>query len=124
MAAKAVWERSVLRDRAQATPRESIMLKKLLSGLFGGDDKPKAAPAAEPVAYKGYQIISEPAEEGGQYRVSGWIRKPAEGKEGEVLEHRFERSDLVPGREACDALMVSKAQRYIDQVGDEMFTSR
>ncbi len=99
------------------------MLKKLFSGLFGsGDETPKNAPAAEAVEYKGYQIISEPADQGGQYRVSGWIRKP--GADGEMLEHRFERSDMVPGREACDQLMVSKAQRYIDQVGDEMFKSR
>lgn len=99
------------------------MLKKLFSGLFGdGADKPKGA--AEPVEYKGYQIVSEPAEQGGQYRVSGWIRKPlsGEGQGGETLEHRFERSDMVPGREACDQLMISKAQRFIDEVGDEMFT--
>ncbi|MDI5936390.1 HlyU family transcriptional regulator [Halomonas sp. M4R5S39] len=96
------------------------MFKKLLSGLFGGgDEKPKDA-AAEPVEYKGFQIVSEPAELGGLYRVSGWIRKP--GADGELLEHRFERSDMVPGREACDQLMISKAQRFIDEVGDEMFT--
>ncbi|AXY42956.1 HlyU family transcriptional regulator [Halomonas alkalicola] len=99
------------------------MLKKLLSGLFGGGEKaPGSAPAAEPVAYKGYQIISEPADQGGQYRVSGWIRKP--GEDGEVQEHRFERSDMVPGREACDQLMVSKAQRFIDEVGEGMFRPR
>lgn len=97
------------------------MLKKLFSGLFGGGEgKPKGAAAAEPVEYKGYQIVSEPADQGGQYRVSGWIRKPV--ADGELLEHRFERSDMVPGREACDQLMVSKAQRFIDEVGDEMFT--
>lgn len=28
---------------------------------------------------------------------------------------------MLPGREACDALMVSKAQRFIDEVGDAMF---
>ncbi|PWV68873.1 HlyU family transcriptional regulator [Halomonas sp. A11-A] len=99
------------------------MLKKLLSGLFGGGEKaPGSAPAAEPVAYKGYQIISEPADQGGQYRVSGWIRKP--GEDGEVQEYRFERSDMVPGREACDQLMVSKAQRFIDEVGEGMFRPR
>ncbi|MCE8002314.1 HlyU family transcriptional regulator [Billgrantia ethanolica] len=99
------------------------MLKKLLGGLFGsGDAKSATAKAAEPVEYNGYQIVSEPVEQGGQYRVSGWIRKP--GADGEALEHRFERSDLVPGREACDQLMVSKAQRYIDQVGDGMFEPR
>ncbi|MGQ4880084.1 HlyU family transcriptional regulator [Billgrantia sp. LNSP4103-1] len=98
------------------------MLKKFLGGLFGGGDaKPGNAKAAEPVEYNGYKIVSEPAEQGGQYRVSGWIRK--EGAAGELLEHRFERSDLVPGREACDQLMVSKAQRFIDQIGDDMFKS-
>lgn len=108
------------------------MLKKLLSGLFGGA-KPASgnAPAAEPVEYKGYLIVSEPADQGGQYRVSGWIRKPAGGGEqggeeggeqgSEPLEHRFERSDMVPGREACDQLMIGKARRFIDEVGDAMF---
>lgn len=104
------------------------MFKKLLSALLGGgDSKSGNAAAAEPVAYKGYLIISEPADQGGQYRVSGWIRKPlpaAEGEGGEMLEYRFERSDMLPGREACDALMVSKAQRFIDEVGDEMFSPR
>ncbi|MFO7649115.1 HlyU family transcriptional regulator [Halomonas campaniensis] len=96
------------------------MFKKLLSGLFGGGDaRPGNAAAAEPVEYKGYLIVSEPADQGGQYRVSGWIRKP--GANGEEQAHRFERSDMVPGREACDELMVSKAQRFIDEVGDDMF---
>jgi len=101
------------------------MFKKLFSGLLGGDDgKSGNAAAAEPVEYKGYLIISEPADQGGQYRVSGWIRKPvpaADSEAGKMLEHRFERSDMLPGREACDALMVSKAQRCIDEVGDGMF---
>lgn len=99
------------------------MFKKLLGGLFGGDDTKTAGVAAtEPVEYNGYQIVSEPAEQGGQFRVSGWICK--QGAEGELLEHRFERSDLVPGREACDELMLDKAKRFIDQIGDEMFTPR
>lgn len=104
------------------------MFKKLLSGLFGaGDDDatPGNASPAEPVEYNGYLIISEPAKQGGQYRVSGWIRRPLTGdgeeEEDEVLEHRFERSDMVPGREACDELMISKAQRFIDEMGDDMF---
>ncbi len=103
------------------------MLKKLFSGLFGAGDDSPARRAAEPVEYKGYLIVSEPDAQGGQYRVSGWIRKPLprEGEEGaQYLEHRFERSDMVPGREACDQLMVSKAQRLIDEIGDEMFKPR
>jgi hypothetical protein len=31
---------------------------------------------------------------------------------------------MVPGREACDQLMVSKAQRFIDEVGEGMFRPR
>lgn len=100
------------------------MLKQLFGALFKGDGKSssRAAPEAEAVEYRGYLIISHPEEQGGQFRVSGVIRKPIEG--GETLEHRFERSDLVPGREACDALMRQKAERYIDEVGDEMFEPR
>ncbi|MFC3282587.1 HlyU family transcriptional regulator [Litchfieldella rifensis] len=93
------------------------MLKKLLSGLMGGGSK--SAPDVEPVEYKGYLIISDPQDRDGQFRVSGWIRKPVDG--GEMLEHRFERSDVVSSREACDELMVSKAQRFIDDLGDDIF---
>ena len=98
------------------------MFKKLLSGLFGsqgGGNTSTGTKAAEPVEYKEYLIISQPDNQSGQYRVSGWIRKP--DSQGGAQEHRFERSDMLPGREACDALMVSKAQRYIDEVGDAMF---
>lgn len=93
------------------------MLKKLFSGLLSGGDKPAAT--AEPVEYKGYLIVSDPQDREGQYRVSGWIRKPVNGDE--MLEHRFERSDTVSSRDACDELMVSKAQRFIDDLGDDIF---
>tara|TARA_R110002012_G_scaffold91312_3_gene222471 strand:+ start:14224 stop:14553 length:330 start_codon:yes stop_codon:yes gene_type:complete len=98
------------------------MLKKLISGLFGSGSQGSpgtTTKAAEPVEYKGYEIISQPDDQSGQFRVSGLIRKP-DANEG-ALEHRFERSDMLPGREACDAMMVTKAQRYIDEVGDDMF---
>lgn len=100
------------------------MFKKLLAGLFGSQGSGEASAgtkAADPVEYKEYVIISQPDNQSGQYRVSGWIRKP--DSQGGAQEHRFERSDMLPGREACDALMVSKAQRYIDEVGDSMFES-
>ena len=98
------------------------MFKKLLSGLFGSDRQAgsgAATEAAEPVEYKGYDIVSQPDSQSGQYRVSGWIRKA--DASGETLEHRFERSDMLPGREACHTMMVTKAQRYIDEVGETMF---
>lgn len=104
------------------------MLKKLLSGLFGsGNDTPGRSPTADPVDYKGYLIVSDPEDLGGQLRVSGWIRKPVASQgqgSGETLEVRFDRSDMVADREACDQMMIRKAQRYIDEVGDGMFGSR
>ncbi len=99
------------------------MFKKLFSGLFGGSEKGAAGggtQAAEPVEYKDYVIISQPDNQSGQFRVSGWIRKF--DSEGVTHEHRFERSDMLPGRDACDAMMITKAQRFIDEVGEEMFT--
>jgi hypothetical protein len=98
------------------------MLKKLFSGLFGSDAKTSAGPttkAADPVEYKGYSIVSQPDDQSGQFRVSGWISKP--DASGEPLEHRFERSDMLPSRDACDTMMVTKAQRYIDEVCEAMF---
>ncbi|MGM0831421.1 MAG: HlyU family transcriptional regulator [Pseudomonadota bacterium] len=98
------------------------MFKKLFSGLLGGADKDVTegnTKAAEPVEYKDYLIVSQPDNQSGQFRVSGWIRKI--DSEGVTHEHRFERSDMLPGRDACDAIMIAKAQRFIDEVGEEMF---
>ncbi|MCO7245106.1 HlyU family transcriptional regulator [Halomonas sp. Mc5H-6] len=97
------------------------MLKKLLSGLLGGGQEGAKGntQSADPVEYKGYLITSQPDNQSGQYRVSGLITRPQ--GEGEDLEHRFERSDMLPSRDACDAMMITKAQRYIDEVGDDMF---
>lgn len=98
------------------------MLKKLLTGLFGDGSSSKPTSrlqAADPVDYAGYLIISEPDNSGGQYRVSGLIRQRS--SDGKVQEHRFERSDMVPGRDACDELMVAKAKRFIDEMGESLF---
>ena len=97
------------------------MLKKLLSGLFKADNNEatRQAKAAEAVEHAGYLIISEPDVQGGQYRVSGVIQQRLD--QGELREHRFERSDMLPSRDACDDMMVAKAKRYIDEVGDAMF---
>ncbi|RUR27356.1 hypothetical protein ELY33_15775 [Vreelandella andesensis] len=98
------------------------MFKKLFSGLMGGasaGDSEGSTKASEPVEYKEYLIVSQPDNQSGQFRVSGWISK-LDG-EGVTHEHRFERSDMLPGRDACDAMMVAKAQRFIDEVGEDMF---
>ncbi|WP_280562237.1 MULTISPECIES: HlyU family transcriptional regulator [unclassified Chromohalobacter] len=96
------------------------MLKRLIEGLFrSGGVNDEEIPATD---YEGYLITPDPQDVGGQYRVSGWIRKPVEG--GETREHRFERSDIVSSRDDCIELTLRKVQRYIDDVGDEMFEDR
>ena len=93
------------------------MLKKLIDGLFrAGNVNDEEIPATD---YRGFLITPDPQDAGGQYRVSGWIRKPIEG--GETLEHRFERSDVISNREDCVELTIKKAQQFIDDIGDEMF---
>ncbi|WP_447957950.1 HlyU family transcriptional regulator [Vreelandella sp. EE7] len=96
------------------------MFKKLLSILTGSGDQPAAGVSpAEPVQYKEYAIVSTPDPQSGQYRVSGTISKACD--DGQTREHRFERSDMLPARQACDDMMVTKAKRYIDEVGEAMF---
>ncbi|MFI0471229.1 HlyU family transcriptional regulator [Halomonas sp. HMF6819] len=96
------------------------MFKKLLSALMGGSEKPaSASQASEPVIYRDYAIVSTPDAQSGQYRVSGTISKTI--GDSQTREHRFERSDMLPSRQACDEMMVTKAKRYIDEVGDAMF---
>ncbi|MCS2609345.1 HlyU family transcriptional regulator [Halomonas dongshanensis] len=97
------------------------MFKKLFSAFTQRprDAKPASAPA-EPVSYKQYEIIAQPVAQGGQYRVSGLIRLG--GYDGApVQEHRFERSDVLPSRDASEAMTITKAQRFIDEVGEQMF---
>ncbi|WP_027350815.1 HlyU family transcriptional regulator [Halotalea alkalilenta] len=101
------------------------MLKKLFSSLLGGgreDAREQAPEVAEALEYKGYEILAAPVPTGGQYRVSGVIRRA--GEAAEPQEHRFERSDTVPDREGCVVLTRQKAQRFIDDVGERMFDPR
>lgn len=102
------------------------MLKKLLGGLFkGGERHSETETTGVEHEYRGYLIISLPQQQGGQYRVSGIIRKTmADGESEETLEYRFERSDMLSSRDACDELMRQKAERFIDEIGDDMFSER
>lgn len=98
------------------------MLKKLFDALRGGSTGSAGEPrlqAAESVTYKDHEIIAMPAEAGGQYRISGVIRRQRD--DGSIDEVRFERSDMLPDRDSCIALMRTKAERYIDEQGDRLF---
>ncbi|QEM81620.1 HlyU family transcriptional regulator [Halomonas binhaiensis] len=102
------------------------MLKKLLGGLFkGGEHHSENETTGTEYEYRGYLITSLPQQQGGQYRVSGIIRKSAgDGEFEEAFEYRFERSDILSTRDACDELMRQKAERFIDEIGDDMFSER
>lgn len=88
-----------------------------LSRLFARDSKPTAE-AVQPVEYKGFLIYQEPVNEHGQYRVSGRITQDVDG---ELKTHQFIRSDVLPSQEEAKALMLRKAQLYIDQMNGKIF---
>ncbi|MCM2971497.1 HlyU family transcriptional regulator [Larsenimonas suaedae] len=94
------------------------MFKRLLSALSGGREK--AAPAgteAEATEYNGYWIVPVPQPVGGQFRVSGLIKRT----ETDEAPYRFERSDMLPDREGCIELTRQKAHRLIDEQGPRLF---
>ncbi len=64
--------------------------------------------------YQDFEIIADPVETDGQYRINGLIKK------GEH-EHIFIRADLLPSREACEQETLRKARVMIDQQGDRLF---
>ena len=95
------------------------MLKKLFGRLFGASATAQAAPTVEPVAYQGYLIYPKPKAEGSQFRLAGRITRQ---QGDETLSHTFIRADLLPSAQQAEELMVDKAKRLIDQLGDELFT--
>ncbi|MGL5948640.1 MAG: HlyU family transcriptional regulator [Aeromonas sp.] len=92
------------------------MLKRLWRALTG----PAATPPAprEPIMHAGFMIYPEPQAEGGQYRLAGRICKEMDGT---LHTHRFVRSDLFAQASDAEALMLQKAQRFIDETGEAMF---
>jgi len=75
---------------------------------------PETTESMPSVDYKGYQITPEPQSEGGQYRISGWIRK-------EDKAHHFIRADILSSQQACADEMIRKARVLIDQRGINIF---
>jgi hypothetical protein len=87
----------------------------LLSRLFGGRAAP---PAVEATEHKGFLIYPQPIRQGGQFLTAGTIAKDyPEGRK----EHRFVRADTSASEADARTLMVQKAQRLIDEVGDRLF---
>ena len=91
-----------------------------LSRLFGGGGKDgPAAPKREAVEHNGFLIYPEPIRQGGQFLTAGTIAK--EYADGGRKEHRFVRADTHGSEEDAKRLMVQKAQRLIDELGDQLF---
>lgn len=88
-----------------------------LSRLFGGGSAEPAA-AVEGIEHKGFLIYPLPIRQGGQFLTAGTIAKDyPDGRK----EHRFVRADTCASEADARSLMVQKAQRLIDEVGDRLF---
>ena len=89
-----------------------------LNRLFGGGGKEAPGPAREAVEHNGFLIYPEPIRQGGQFLTAGLIAKDyPDGRK----EHRFVRADTHANPEDAERLMVQKAQRLIDELGDRLF---
>jgi hypothetical protein len=87
-----------------------------LGRLFGGAGTESAAAAA--VEHNGFLIYPQPIRQGGQFLTAGTIAKDfPDGRK----EHRFVRADTHSSEEDASRLMVQKAQRLIDELGDRLF---
>ena len=91
-----------------------------LSKLFGLDKKEKTKPEVAAIEHSGYQIYPEPIARSGQFQINGRICKTMGN--GETLTHEFIRSDLLMTSEDAAEIMVTKSRRFIDQMGDEIFS--
>lgn len=84
----------------------------------GGKDDDHQSSGSPSVSYQGYEIVPDPVNEGGQYRLAGTVRREIDGS---FKEHKLIRADLFMSRpEAVDAT-VRKAKQLIDQQGERLF---
>ena len=90
----------------------------ILSRLFGGGGKDGPGQKREAVEHNGFLIYPEPIRQGGQFLTAGTIAKDyPDGRK----EHRFIRADTHASAADAERLMVQKAQRLIDELGDRLF---
>jgi len=92
------------------------ILKSLLGS--GGNDA-SGSKAADPIEYKGFTIVAEPVNEGGQFRTAGKILKVVDG---ETRETRFIRADNNGDFQSSVEHCHYKAKQIIDEQGDGLLT--
>lgn len=95
-------------------------LGNLFKSLLGsGGDSSAGAKAADPIEYKGFTIIAEPMNEGGQFRTAGKILKAING---ETRETRFIRADNNGDFQSSVEHCHYKAKQIIDEQGDTLLS--
>jgi len=93
-------------------------LANLFKSLFGsGGNGTVRGKAADPIEYKGFTIIAEPMNEGGQFRTAGKIVKAIDG---ESHETRFIRADNNGDFQSSVDHCHYKAKQIIDEQGDAL----
>ncbi len=89
-----------------------------LKKLFGGGSGSSGPRTVAEVEYEGFQILTTPMEEGGQYRVCALIRKG----EGEALkEHKLIRADICSTPDDASDIAIRKAKQMIDERSGNIF---
>ncbi len=84
--------------------------------MLGGG--PPAEPQAdEAVEYKGFGIEAAPLNEGGKFRVAGYISGDLNG---ETKRIQFIRADECSNRDEAVELALLKAHQIIDQQGEKL----
>ncbi len=97
---------------------ELNMIGGFMKKLFGGSEGPSKAKSNPPTLYDGFEIVTEPKSENGQWQVAGRIEKEIDG---ERKVHIFIRADLLPNEEEAASHTLRKAKIMIDQQGDGIF---
>jgi len=83
--------------------------------LFGSPANENEPPPGVPdEVYQGVEVFARPVKEGGQWRIAGTLKRTADG---ETVERRFMRADLLPDEESARTATLGKARLIIDQNG-------
>jgi len=87
--------------------------------LGSGGNSTSSAKSADPIEYKGFTIVAEPMNEGGQFRTAGKILKAIDG---ETRETRFIRADNNGDFQSSVEHCQYKAKQIIDEQGDALLS--
>lgn len=89
---------------------------KRLFGSAANQNEPQAGGPDE--VYNGVEIFARPVREGSQWRIAGLLRKQVDG---EPIERRFMRADLLPDEGTATSATLGKARLIIDQNGPSLW---